>query len=49
MEVLANMLANTMIVSCIICKNEVPFDNILIAAAPPKQLCPIIAIVANPM
>lgn len=48
-DVLAIMLINTIIASCIICVIEVPFANTLMAAAPPKQLCTRILKVADPI
>jgi hypothetical protein len=48
-EVFAIIFANTITPSWIICVREVPLARINIAAAAPRQLCPIIAIVAEPM
>ena len=41
-EQFANILAKTIIVNCNICKKDVPLLRIYIAAAAPRQLCPIV-------
>jgi len=48
-EVFANIQAKTIIANCIIWPIEVPCERIYMAAAAPKQLWPITAIVAEPI
>lgn len=48
-EVFAIILINTIMASCIIWINEVPLAKILMAAAPPKQLCTRMLKVADPI
>jgi hypothetical protein len=49
MDVFAMMHINTIIASCIICTIEAPLANMLMAAAPPKQLCTSVLKVAEPI
>jgi hypothetical protein len=48
-EVFTNMQIKTIMANCVICKIDVPLDRINIAAAAPRQLCPITAIVEEPI
>lgn len=48
-EVFAKIFAKTIMVNCTICNSEVPLESTHIAATDPRQLCPITAIVAQPI